>query len=115
MTVTCTATDSASAAAGGSTSVDVSPSPSVGAYANPSAAVPGTSLTFSAQAAGGPGGFTDYAWSLGDGATGSGTQVSHPFAQPGSYRASVTVTDTNGGTATGSGAGTNSHSQVTGS
>src|SRR2546426_6733305 len=115
MTVTCTATDSASATAAGSTSVDVSPSPSVGAYANPSAAVPGTSLTFSAQATGGPGGFTDYAWSFGDGATGSGTQVAHPFAQPGSYQASVTVTDTNGGTASGSVSVTISNIQVTAS
>src|SRR3989454_296331 len=115
MTVTCTATDSASATAAGSTSVDVSPSPSVGAYANPSAAVPGTSLTFSAQATGGPGGFTDYAWSFGDGATGSGTQVAHPFAQPGSYRASVTVTDTNGGAASGSVSVTISNIQVTAS
>src|SRR5881397_2526298 len=115
MTVTCTATDSASATAAGSTSVDVSPSPSVGAYANPSAAVPGTSLTFSAQATGGPGGFTDYAWTLGDGAAGSGTQVAHSFAQPGSYQASVTVTDTNGGTASGSVSVTISNIQVTAS
>src|SRR5207249_2708101 len=99
MTVTCTATDSASASAAASKSVDVSPSPSVAAHANPSAAAPGTSLTFSAQATGGPGGFTDYAWSLGDGATGSGIQVAHAFAQPGSYQASVVVTDANGGTA----------------
>src|SRR5206468_2884585 len=103
------------ATAAGSTSVDVSPSPSVGAYANPSAAVPGTSLTFSAQATGGPGGFTDYAWTLGDGATGSGTQVAHSFAQPGSYQASVTVTDTNGGTASGSVSVTISNIQVTAS
>src|SRR5437867_3641149 len=112
---TVTATDSASATAAGSTSVDVSPSPSVGAYANPSAAVPGTSLTFSAQATGGPGGFTDYAWTLGDGAAGSGTQVAHAFAQPGSYQASVTVTDTNGGTASGSVSVTISNIQVTAS
>src|SRR2546430_13363932 len=115
MPVTCTASDSASATAAGSTSVDVSPSPSVGAYANPSAAVPGTSLTFSAQATGGPGGFTDYAWSFGDGATGSGTQVAHPFAQPGSYRAGVTVTDTNGGAGAGPVSGAHSQNQGTAS
>src|SRR3989441_361568 len=115
MTVTCTATDSASASAAAPTSVDVSPSPSVGAYANPSAAAPGTSLTFSAQATGGPGGFTDYAWSLGDGATGSGVQVAHAFAQPGTYQASVVVTDANGGTASGSVSVTISNIQVTAS
>src|SRR3989449_630040 len=115
MTVTCMATDSASATAAASTSVDVSSSPSVAAYANPSAAAPGTSLTFSAQATGGPGGFTGYAWSLGDGATGSGIQVAHAFAQPASYQASVVVTDANGGTASGSVSVTISNIQVTAS
>src|SRR5438128_2069195 len=115
MTVTCTATDSSSASAAASKSVDVSPSPSVAAYANPSAAAPGTSLTFSAQATGGPGGFTGYAWSLGDGETGSGIQVAHAFAQPGSYQASVVVTDANGGTASGSVSVTISNLQVTAS
>src|SRR2546427_745546 len=115
MTVTCMATDSASATAAASTSVDVSSSPSVAAYANPSAAAPGTSLTFSAQATGGPGGFTGYAWSLGDGATGSGIQVAHAFAQPASYQASVVVTDANGGTASGSVSVTIANIQVTAS
>src|SRR2546426_547314 len=110
-----TATDSASATAAASTSVDVSSSPSVAAYANPSAAAPGTSLTFSAQATGGPGGFTGYAWSLGDGATGSGIQVAHAFAQPASYQASVVVTDANGGTASGSVSVTIANIQVTAS
>src|SRR2546422_1442035 len=115
MTVTCTATDSASATAAASTSVDVSSSPSVAAYANPSAAAPGTSLTFSAQATGGPGSFTGYTWSLGDGATGSGIQVAHAFAQPASYQASVVVTDANGGTASGSVSVTIANIQVTAS
>src|SRR2546428_213188 len=115
MTGTCMATGSASAPAAASTSVDVSSSPSVAAYANPSAAAPGTSLTFSAQATGGPGSFTDYAWSLGDGATGSGIQVAHAFAQPGSYQANVVVTDANGGTASGSVSVTISNIQVTAS
>src|SRR2546425_1400813 len=115
MTVTCMATDSASATAAASTSVDVSSTPSVAAYANPSAAAPGTSLTFSAQATGGPGGFTGYAWSLGDGATGSGIQVAHAFAQPASYQASVVVTDANGGTASGSVSVTIANIQVTAS
>src|SRR3989454_1162654 len=81
MTVTCTATDSASATAAGSTSVDVSPSPSVGAYANPSAAVPGTSLTFSAQATGGPAG-------------------SHRYPSSGNYAPFVRATDSLGASRT---------------
>src|SRR5438132_1437664 len=78
-------------------------------------APPAPSLTFSAQATGGPGGFTGYAWSLGDGATGSGIRVAHAFAQPGSYQASVVVTDANGGMASGSVSVTISNIQVTAS
>src|SRR2546422_340669 len=115
MTVTCTATDSASASAAAPKSVDVTPSPSVGAHANPSAAAPGPSRPFSAPATGGPGGLPAYAWSLGDGATGSGIQVAHAFAQPGSYQANVVVTDANGGTASGSVSVTISNNQVTAS
>ena len=59
MTVTCTVTDSTTSSATDSTSVQVSPSPSVVASASYAAAAPGTSLTFSAQATGGPGTFTD--------------------------------------------------------
>src|SRR3989475_447841 len=75
----------------------------------------GATVNAPRQAADVAGGFTDYAWTLGDGATGSGTQVAHSFAQPGSYQASVTVTDTNGGTASGSVSVTISNIQVTAS
>jgi PKD repeat protein len=115
MTVTCTVTDSASVTAAASTSVDVSPSPSVVASASHSSAAPGSSITFSAQATGGPGGFSNYAWSFGDGATGSGAQVVHAFTQAASYQASVVVTDANGGTASGSVSVTISNVQVTAS
>jgi PKD repeat protein len=39
-----------------------------------------------------------YAWSFGDGATGTGSPVSHTFTSPGVYDAAVTVTDGSGQT-----------------
>ena len=41
-----------------------------------------------------------YAWTFGDGGTASGRTASHTYATPGSYSATLTVTDENGGTAT---------------
>lgn len=37
-----------------------------------------------------------YTWDFGDGSTGSGEAVSHRYAEPGSYTASLTVTDDHG-------------------
>src|SRR5206468_8210724 len=55
------------------------------------------------------------AWLIGARATVSGIQVAHACAQPGSYQASVVVTDANGGTASGSVSVTISNIQVTAS
>lgn len=40
-----------------------------------------------------------YAWSFGDGQTGTGSTVSHTYTQPGTYTATLTVTDNGGATA----------------
>jgi PKD repeat protein len=37
-----------------------------------------------------------YAWTFGDGGTGSGATISHTYAAPGTYTASLTVTDNAG-------------------
>lgn len=44
-------------------------------------------------------GISSYSWSFGDGETGSGVNVSHTYANEGSYTIRVTVTDTAGQTA----------------
>ena len=43
---------------------------------------------------------TSRAWSFGDGTTGSGTTVGHPYAAAGTYPVTLTVTDNGGATAT---------------
>lgn len=42
------------------------------------------------------GSITSYAWNFGDGTTGSGAQISHPYSTSGTYRATLTVTDNSG-------------------
>ncbi len=42
------------------------------------------------------GAIVSFAWNFGDGQSGSGAAVSHTFAQPGTYRVSVTATDNDG-------------------
>lgn len=43
---------------------------------------------------------TSYAWDFGDGSMGSGKEVSHTYSKPGDYRATLTVTDSQGLTGT---------------
>lgn len=55
--------------------------------------------SFNASGSSDPDGtIASYAWSVGDGATGSGATVSHTYATGGSYTVTLTVTD-NGGAA----------------
>ncbi len=98
-TATCSVSDVLSDHASSSVAVVVSPAPAVQAGADYHAAAPGSQITFSAQASGGTGNFVSYAWDFGDGTKGSGAQVTHAYSAPGSYAASVVVTDSNGGSA----------------
>ncbi len=100
-TATCTITDTDSTTAASGVSVSVSPLPTVAASVNHPDASPGYSLTFTASPSGGSGSFVSYSWAFGDGATSSGSSVSHAYSRVGEFNATVTVTDSNGGTATG--------------
>ena len=73
--------------------------------ATPSTGTAPLSVTFDGSASTTPNGtVTSWAWSFGDGASGTGPVTSHVYSTPGTYTASLTVTDSTGasGTATGS-------------
>jgi PKD repeat protein len=56
-----------------------------------------TMVTFDGSGSFDPGGtINSYAWTFGDGAAGSGMSTSHAYATPGTYTASLTVTDSRG-------------------
>jgi PKD repeat protein len=64
----------------------------------------GTTTTFDAsRATGSPGRtLTSYAWTFGDGGSGTGAQTTHTYAIPGRYMANLTVADSGGRTNTAS-------------
>ncbi len=70
----------------------VTPGPAVTAVASATLGDAPMTVTFNAAASGGTSPYT-YAWTFGDGATGSGTPVTHTYTQAGSYPAEVTATD----------------------
>ena len=56
------------------------------------------SCSFDASASSDDGGITGYAWAFGDGAAGTGVTASHAYAAGGTYKVTLTVTDTAGQT-----------------
>jgi PKD repeat protein len=58
---------------------------------------PGTNIFFEGRASFDPDGtISTYQWSFGDSTTGTGSSVEHAYASPGTYTATLTVTDNNG-------------------
>jgi YVTN family beta-propeller protein len=74
---------------------DQSPSAS---FAVPARARPGVPLAFNASASSDPdGSIASYAWSFGEGQSGSGgPTTTHTYSAPGTYQASLTLTDNEG-------------------
>jgi PKD repeat protein len=72
--------------------------------ATPSNGTAPLSVTFDGSGSTTPSGtITSWAWSFGDGAAGTGPQVTHVYPTPGTYTASLTVTDSGGASSTATG------------
>jgi DNA/RNA endonuclease G (NUC1)/PKD repeat protein len=82
-----------------STTASVSAVPPHAAVDGPYTGNEGSSVSMSGAASNDPNGtVVSYAWDFGDGSTGSGANVSHTYANNGSYTVSLTVTDNDGRT-----------------
>ena len=74
--------------------------PSATFTVSPNPTIPGATVAFDGTASGDAAGtIAAYTWSFGDGAGASGPTASHSFAGPGSYLATLTVTNNHGQTA----------------
>ncbi len=98
-TVDLTVTDSWGATAFSSTTVNVVAYPTGTISASTLTPNTKTSVTFTADASGGVSPFT-YAWTFGDGGTGTGATTSWTYSAAGTYEVKVVMTDTAGGTVT---------------
>ena len=69
--------------------------------ATPSTGTAPLSVTFDGSGSTTPSGtITSWAWSFGDGASGTGSLTTHVYPSPGTYEASLTVTDSTGASST---------------
>ncbi len=98
-TVSLTVTDMNSASVSATHTIVVSPQTIVVDFVvSPTAPTVGRSATFTATVSGGTSPFV-FAWSFGDGSTGSGNPVGHTYNATGPVTVSLNVTDMNGATA----------------
>jgi PKD repeat protein len=71
--------------------------PVAAATANPTSGIAPLAVNFSGAGSSDPDGtISSYAWTFGDGGTGSGVTISHTYQNAGTYTATLTVTDNNG-------------------
>jgi PKD repeat protein len=98
--VALTVTDAAGVSATVQHAVTVTNRPPVAAAtASPARVVAGSAVAFSGQGSRDPdGSVASYAWSFGDGTSGSGASVSHIYRHSGTFTATLTVRDNSGAT-----------------
>lgn len=98
-TVTMTATDGLTGAMTVSHKMIVNDVPTASFTISPSSAAARAAVSFDGSGSNDPdGSIASYAWSFGDGGSGSGAAPSHSYATPGTYTATLTVTDIAGET-----------------
>jgi len=90
--VTLTVTDNGSLADTATAGIWVNSPPTASFTANPQPANPNVTVSFDGSASTDDGALT-YSWDFGDGNTSTGVTANHAYALPGTYFASLTVTD----------------------
>jgi PKD repeat protein len=98
-TATVTLTDASGQEAGGQVGITVAPALVVNGSTTPSSGSAPLAVDFSGTATGGKAPYT-YAWATGDGTTSSSQNFVHSYAVGGTYTATLTVKDNNGGAGT---------------
>src|SRR5207249_2844856 len=94
---TLTVTDSRGMRASDTATVQVANRPPVANAGADQTQAPGSPVTFNGAGSSDPDGtITAYAWSFGDGASATGSTVTHSYAAAGTYTATLAVTDNRG-------------------